>query len=113
MTTIYSKIMQRIAVLIGLLVAIVFNFDIIQLVDRLWQISTIKELADIAQKTGQKLDVDISVLMGPFPLGSMPEDPRQTNYLIRFLGLLGGGMSIAYASQFVYRLLRKQLRSDE
>ena len=114
MSPVYAARLQGLILWVGLVVALVSNFDVINMTARLWETSKYAELLDLAEKTGQNVPIDtnlITMLPVGWYSGYLPSTPAQ--WLLKVAGIYLGAFLIAFGSQYAYNLSKKQYQPSE
>jgi hypothetical protein len=108
----YKRCVQKQLMIFGFIVAAFANFDLIRMVSVLWQLSMQMQRADLAQKTGQHIDIDISPLT-PLPLGWQRSDFAIFTdifaFFVKFLGISIGAFLIFIFAQYIYDFVKGRL----
>ena len=111
MTPVYGARLQRLTLWVSVLVSFMANFDVINITVRLWETSKYAELLNLAEKTGQTLQIDtnrITTLPVGWYSGNVPD--TTTGWLLKVVGLYLGAFFIAVGSQYVFNLSKRQYR---
>jgi hypothetical protein len=99
--------------LVGIFVAVLANFDVINMVASLWKAALIKELADLYDKAGQPLSGIDTSLFTTLPLGWHATDWKTLftspiALVLKITGLSLGGFLIFVCAQYIYDYVKKQ-----
>ena len=108
----YKVLAGKMLMLVGLIVSILANFDVINMVVILWKAALIKDLADLYDKVGQPLTGIDTSLFTTLPLGWRTSDLEiLTNpiaLVIKIVGLSLGGFLIFVCAQYIYDYVKKR-----
>ena len=112
----YTRIAQTALLAVGTLIAAVANFDVINMVSHLWKASLLKELVDIAQKSGKPMPELDQTLFTTLPLGWSSFDlavPRTPGWLIvKVGGITIGGFLIFISAQYIYQYVKRRTNAQ-
>lgn len=115
MSSVYKKKIQITALVVGIVLAGVFNFDILSMTSHLWQMSLIKDYAGISETTSQEVQQTNLQAYIQLPLGWSKENTPAENDLagmfVKFMGIYASGFLIAIGSQYSYDILRRQIKT--
>lgn len=110
----YAASLQALTLLISLAVAIVANFDVLDLTTRLWMTSKVPEWLAIVNAAPDQfkpnLDSNLQALIMTPPVGWEPALLPSTfiEWILKPVGLLLGGFFIAFGSKYIYNLTKRQ-----
>jgi len=106
MSSVYRARLQGLTLGVGLVVAALTNFDLINMTARLWEISKYNDLLALTEKTGQIIQINTE-LFTKLPVGwySINTPSTLTEWLIKIVGIYLGAFFIAIGSQFAHNLL--------
>jgi hypothetical protein len=108
MSSVYRARLQGVTLLVGLVVAAVTNFDLINMTARLWETSKYNDLIALAEKTGQMIPIDTD-LFTMLPVGwySINTPSTVPEWIIKIVGIYLGAFFIAVGSQIAHSFMRK------
>lgn len=109
----YKALAGKMLMLVGTIVAVLANFDVINMVVILWKAALIKELADLYDKAGQPLTSIDTNLFTTLPLGWHLSDwemllANPIAFVLKIFGLGLGGFLIYVCAQYIYDYTKKR-----
>jgi hypothetical protein len=115
MTPIYGSRLQWWTLGISFAIAVIANFDVIEITSRLWTTSKYIEILNVVEKTKQTYDLPDLNLIKTLPVGwhmeLLPKDP--VHWLLKGLGLYLGALFIVVGSQYAFNLTKRQYKSSQ
>lgn len=115
MSSVYKKRIQLAALVVGITLAVTFNFDILSMTSHLWRMSLIKDfigLSETAKQALQPIEIEIyTQLPLGWSQGNMPLYPA--DWVVKIAGFYASGFLIAIGSQYSYDLLKRQIKTTK